>query len=71
MVEFCYNMDIYDTNMEYIKNYNYDHSLLRYYVIITQSSSSNDDLTNMILSSFDNDEIIFPKIVVTGLNKLR
>ena len=35
MVDFLYFMDIYDTNMEFIKNYNYDDSLLRYYVIIT------------------------------------
>ena len=35
MVDFRYNMDIYDTNMEFIKNYNYNDSLLRYYVIIT------------------------------------
>ena len=35
MVDFLYNMDIYDTNMVYLKNYNYDESLLRYYVIIT------------------------------------
>ena len=35
MVDFLYNMDIYDPNMEYIKNQNYDDSLLRYYVIIT------------------------------------
>ena len=34
MVDFRYNMDIYDTNMEFIKNYNYSDSLLRYYVII-------------------------------------
>ena len=35
MLNFRYNVDIYDTNMESIKNYNYNHSLLRYYVIIT------------------------------------
>ena len=35
VVDFLYNMDIYDTNLEYIKNYKYDDSLLRYYVIIT------------------------------------
>ena len=35
MVDFLYNMDIYDTNLVYIKNYNYVHSLLRHYVIIT------------------------------------
>ena len=35
MVYFLYNMDIYDTNMEYIKDKNYDDSLMRYYVIIS------------------------------------
>ena len=35
MVDFRYNMDVYDTNMEFIKNYNYKDSLLIYYVIIT------------------------------------
>ena len=35
MVDFLYDMDIYDTNMEHIKNQNYNDSLLRYYVIIT------------------------------------
>ena len=35
VVDFLYNMDIYDTNLEYIKNWKYDDSLLRYYVIIT------------------------------------
>ena len=28
-------MDVYDTNMEFIKNYDYIDSLLRYYVNIT------------------------------------
>ena len=35
IVDFLYNTVIHDTNMVYIKNYNYDDSLLRYYVIIT------------------------------------
>ena len=35
MVDFSYNIDIYDTNIVYIKNLNYEYSFLRYYVIIT------------------------------------
>ena len=35
MVDFCCDMDIYDTNMESIQNINYSDSLLRYYVIIS------------------------------------
>ena len=34
MVDYRYDMDIYDSNMESIKNYNYNDSLLGYYVII-------------------------------------
>ena len=35
MVDCSFNKDIYDTNMEYIKNLNCHKSLWRYFVIIT------------------------------------
>ena len=35
MVDFRYNMDIYDTNMNPIRENHYGHKLLIYYAIIT------------------------------------
>ena len=61
---FLYNMDIYDTNIEYIKNQNYDNSLLRYHVIIIiqiRIKSSGDDVIKMITSSSDDERAFLPK----------
>ena len=49
VVEFWYNMDIHDTNMDLIRNYNNVYSFMRYYYIITlQNVINSHNLTHNI-----------------------
>ena len=46
VVDFLYNMDIHDTNMNPIRKKHYGHKLLRYYVINTLQNVKDHSISH-------------------------